>query len=305
MREVYRKQVSLLLDILPEVAKEEVFALHGGTAINLFCLNMPRLSVDIDLTYIPVSADRNTDLQNIRTALENLKERLKKQIPAIRFSDPVRADEELKLICTTPQAMVKIEVNQINRGIIAETELAILCNKAQESFDKFCEVRMVSKGQLWGGKINAALDRQHPRDLFDIRNLMNEVGYSTEIKEGFLFFLLCGKRPIHELLKPHAVDQSAVFESQFSGMTDDSFGYDEYENTREFLIKMINESLTREDKHFLLAFNKGEPNWIKVDYSKFPAVKWKLLNINKLKESNPQKFREQVESLEYTLFLVK
>ncbi len=52
MNEVYTKQVKLLLDVLPEVAREEHFALHGGTAINLFVRDMPRLSVDIDLTYV-------------------------------------------------------------------------------------------------------------------------------------------------------------------------------------------------------------------------------------------------------------
>lgn len=117
MKETYKKQVSLLLDMLPEVAKEEVFALHGGTAINLFCLNMPRLSVDIDLTYIPASENRNIDLQNIRSALERLKERLRKQIPNIHFTNSARAEEELKLLCAIPEAIVKIEVNQINRGL--------------------------------------------------------------------------------------------------------------------------------------------------------------------------------------------
>ena len=302
MKETYKKQVLLLLDILPEVAKEDVFALHGGTAINLFCLDMPRLSVDIDLTYVPASESRDADLQYIRFALERIKERLRKQIPAISFADPIRAEEELKLICTTSDAMVKIEVNQINRGIIAETETVILCDKAQETFDKFCEVRMVSRKQLWGGKINAALDRQHPRDLFDIRNLLNDVGFSIEIKDGFLFFLLCSKRPIHELLRPHSIDQSTVFESQFKGMTDTSFGYDEYERTRKLLIKTINESLTKEDKDFLLSFSKGEPYWGKVDYSRFPAIKWKLLNIKKLKENNFQKYEEQVDTLERILF---
>lgn len=52
--ESYRRQVSLLIKIVPLVAKETVFALKGGTAINLFLRNMPRLSVDIDLTYLPV-----------------------------------------------------------------------------------------------------------------------------------------------------------------------------------------------------------------------------------------------------------
>jgi predicted nucleotidyltransferase component of viral defense system len=300
MKEAYKKQVTLLLDILPEVAKEDVFALHGGTAINLFCLNMPRLSVDIDLTYIP-AGNRDEDLRNIRLALGRVKERLKKQIPIIRFSDSVRAEEELKLICTVPDAMVKIEVNQINRGIIAEPELMTLCDNAQETFDKFCEVRTVSQKQLWGGKINAALDRQHPRDLFDVRNLINEIGYSTDIKEGVVFFLLCGKRPIHELLKPQPIDQSVIFESQFRGMTDNSFGCDEYEDTRKQLVKTINASLTIEDKNFLLAFFKGKPDWTTIDYSNYPAIKWKLLNINKLKDSNLQKYKEQLEMLEQVL----
>lgn len=303
MKDIYKKQVTLLLDILPEITKEEVFALHGGTAINLFSLNMPRLSVDIDLTYIPASNNRDTDLRNIRSALDRIKERLKKQMSAIRFSDSQRAEEELKLICTVPDAMVKVEVNQINRGLIAEPELMVLCDKAQETFDKFCEVRAVSQKQLWGGKINAALDRQHPRDLFDVKNLITEIGYSTEIKEGFIFFLLCGKRPIHELLRPHSIDQSAIFESQFKGMTDVAFGYDEYQTTRELLIKTINDSLTEEDKEFLLAFTKGEPNWSKVDYSKYPAIRWKLLNINKLKENNLVKYKEQIEELERVFFL--
>ena len=303
MKDMYKRQVSLLLDILPEIAKEDVFALHGGTAINLFSLNMPRLSVDIDLTYIPASSNRNMDLKNIRSALDMIKERLKKQMPAIRFSDPARTEEELKLICDMPDAMVKIEVNQINRGLIAEPILMVLCDNAQEAFDKFCEVRTVSQKQLWGGKINAALDRQHPRDLFDVKNLITEIGYSTEIKEGFIFFLLCGKRPIDELLRPHRIDQSAIFESQFKGMTDTIFGYDEYENTRVTLVKTINESLTTEDKNFLLAFSKGEPDWTKVDYSSFPAIRWKLLNINKLKENNINKHKEQIEKLERILSL--
>jgi len=187
MNEAYKKQVALLLDILPSIAEEESFALHGGTAINLFHLDMPRLSVDIDLTYIPFSNDRDVDLDNIRTSLDTIKTRLKKRIPTLRFSDGQRASEELKLICSTPDATVKIEVNQINRGLIADLCSRILCDRAQEGFDRFCEVRTVSVGQLWGGKVNAALDRQHPRDLFDVRNVLDAIGYTDEIKNGFCY----------------------------------------------------------------------------------------------------------------------
>jgi predicted nucleotidyltransferase component of viral defense system len=298
MKEDYKRQVALLLDILPDIATVQDFALHGGTAINLFHLNMPRLSVDVDLTYIPFSNDREVDLKNIRKNLENLKKQIGKRLPEVHFPDFHRALSELKLICATNDVMIKIEVNQINRGLIAEPVTMPLCNRAQEVFDRFCEVRTVSNGQLWGGKINAALDRQHPRDMFDMRNLLNNVGLTVEIKVGFIFFLLGGKRPFHELLNPQRIDQSAVFNSQFSGMADLSFSYRDYEETRERVISETNKSLTDNDKEFILSFAKGKPDWTDTDYSQFPAIRWKLFNINKLKESNPQKFLEQIRLLE-------
>ena len=298
MKEIYTKQVTLLLEILPDVAEEENFALHGGTAINLFHLNMPRVSVDLDLTFIPFSNDRDVDLESIRISLEAIKKRLKKRMPVIRFSDPQRAYKDLKLICSISDVTVKIEVNQINRGLIAEPCTRILCHRAQMIYDRFCEVTTVSAGQLWGGKVNAALDRQHPRDLFDMRNLFNDVGFTDEIKTGFIFFLICGNRPIHELLNPKRLDQRFVFDSQFNGMTDLAFSYEDFEKTREQMIFKIHNSLTDKDKAFLLAFIKGEPNWDDVDYGMFPAVKWKLHHIQKLKVENPQKYQRQIELLE-------
>ena len=299
MKGAYKNQVALLIDILLEIAKEEHFALHGGTAINLFHLNMPRLSVDIDLTFIPFSDNRNNDLIKIRQSLASVKNRLKMNFPNIRFEDEKRSEEELKLLCTKDNATVKVEVNQINRGLIAKPCTKILCRRAEEEFDRFCEVTTVSAGQLWGGKVNAALDRQHPRDLFDMRNLLVETGYTDEIKTGFIFFLLCGNRPFHELLNPKRIDQRIVFDSQFSGMTDQPFSYDEFEETREQVISEVNKRLTASDKKFLLAFTKGEPVWSDVDYSKYPAIRWKLLNIQKLRSNNPQKYQEQIELLQF------
>jgi predicted nucleotidyltransferase component of viral defense system len=303
--DIYKAQVALLLKILPNVLEEENFALHGGTAINLFHLNMPRLSVDIDLTYIPFSSDRNADLDNIRGSLEMTKKRLEERMPDVRFPDSQRALKDLKLICSASDVQIKIEVNQINRGLIAESCLKKLCSRAQDDFNSFCEVKTVSQGQLWGGKINAALDRQHPRDLFDIRNMFNEVGYTDEIKTGFLFFLLGGKRPFHELLNPQKIDQKAVFDSQFIGMTIQPFSYEEYQETRDRLIFEVNRSLTERDRAFLIAFSQGEPVWDHVDYGMYPAIRWKLMNISELKNDNPQKYREQTELLRQSLEQVK
>ena len=96
MKEVFKNQVALLIDILLEIAKEERFALHGGTAINLFHLDMPRLSVDIDLTFFPFSDSREEDLNTIRQSLSAVKNRLKNAFPHIRFENEKRAEEELK-----------------------------------------------------------------------------------------------------------------------------------------------------------------------------------------------------------------
>ncbi len=298
MRNVYKKQVVLLIDILTEIAKDESFVLHGGTAINLFHLNMPRLSVDIDLTFVPFSSDRNEDLGRINRALQELKSRLIYIFPNIRFEDERRADEELKLLCTREYSTVKVEVNQINRGLIAKPCVKTLCKKAEEEFDRFCEISTVSEGQLWGGKLNAALERQHPRDIFDVKSMLQKIGFTNEIKQGFLFFLLCSKRPFDELLNPNYIDQRVVFKSQFSEMTDEEFTYEEFENIRGELIEIIQKSLTLKDKEFLLSFTDGVPLWNEFDYSIFPSVRWKLLNIKKLKEQNIVKHREGLRKLE-------
>jgi len=298
MKDTYKNQVALLIDILLEIAKEDDLALHGGTAINLFHLNMPRLSVDIDLTFIPFSDNRNEDLNKIRQLLASVKNRLRTTFPHIRFEDEKRAEEELKLLCTKDNATVKVEVNQINRGLIAEPCTKILCSRAEEEFDRFCEIKTVSVGQLWGGKLNAALERQHPRDIFDVKNMLQKIGFTEEIKQGFLFFLLCGKRPIDEVINPNFTNQRVVFDSQFSGMTNDKFTYEEFEKIREELVLLIQKSLKSSDKEFLLSFVSGNPYWKDFDYSKYPAVKWKQLNINKLKKENTIKFIENIKKLD-------
>jgi predicted nucleotidyltransferase component of viral defense system len=85
MDESYRKQVALLVKIVPLVAKEVVFALKGGTAINLFLRNMPRLSVDIDLTYLPVK-DRASSLKEIDTAMHRIAKEIERGIQGAKVN---------------------------------------------------------------------------------------------------------------------------------------------------------------------------------------------------------------------------
>ena len=284
----YKSQVSLLLSVLPEVAKEDCFALHGGTAINLFVRDMPRLSVDIDVTYIPVE-DRATSFLNISTALLRIKVTLEAVLANVQVT---HKEKELKLLIANKQAQIKLEVNQVMRGIIAPASEMVLCEKAQNGFDAFCAIPVIPIGQLYGGKICAALDRQHPRDLFDIKNMLQNEGFTHEIKTGFLFCLLGSKRPIYEMLYPHLQDQRAAMANQFDGMSDEPFTYEDFETTRNLLIQTIHKNLADTDRKFLLSFENGTSDWSLYNFKDYPAVQLKLQNIQKLKETNIDKHNE-------------
>ncbi|MGI8811274.1 MAG: nucleotidyl transferase AbiEii/AbiGii toxin family protein [Pyrinomonadaceae bacterium] len=293
----YRRQVELMLNVLTEVAKEKCFALHGGTAINLFVREMPRLSVDIDLTYVPVE-DRTTSLANIQSGLERIKESVERIIANVRVM--LRPDSG-KLQISASGVGIKLEVNPVTRGTLSEPLEMELCAKAQNDFEAFCSIHVVPLGQLYGSKICAALDRQHPRDLFDVKYLLKNEGFSKQIKTGFLLALLSSDRPIHEVISPNFQDQHLAMANQFSGMSDEEFSYKEYEEVRATMVRTIHESLTGEDLKFLLSFAHLMPDWDIYDFERFPAIVWKLTNLQKLKDNNPVKYREQYDALEKTL----
>lgn len=300
----YRAQVELLLQTIPYVAKEKIFALKGGTAINLFIRSMPRLSVDIDLTYVPIN-DRETALNEISEGLGRIRTDLEKSIPGITATAVSREGEDAKINCQLKGAQIKIEVNTTTRGTIYDQEFLRVNKKVEESYGRFAAINVVSMAELFGGKICAALDRQHPRDLFDVRLLMDNEGLTEKIKTGFLVALISHMRPINELLAPTFLDQRNAFGNQFSGMTDLPFSYEDFEKTREELVSDINAKLSTEDRKFLVSFKEANPNWeyfsVK-NANQLPAVLWKLQNIERLKRENPKKHLDLLNTLVKTLF---
>lgn len=281
----YKKQVKLLVEVLPIIGKETCFALHGGTAINLFHSDMPRLSVDIDLTYLPIQG-REASMLGIQKALDRSKKQIETRIANTQVDFYVK---EAKLFISNTEASIKVEVNLIKRGCFNPPAKRILCDKAQEEFDAFCEIQVVDDAHLFGGKICAALDRQHPRDLFDVYRLFKSNNTLSALKKGFFFYLISSNRPLKEMLFPIYKDQKSAFVNHFQGMTEEVFTYQDYENTRIQLIDSIHKLITASDKQFLLSIEKGIPDWESYDFSDFPAVKWKLQNTQKLKNQNPTK----------------
>ena len=294
MKDRYRKQVALLIRIMPSVYKIKEFAVHGGTAINLFHRNLLRYSVDIDVTYIPIE-NRQQSLASINQKLLEVKKNIEKTIPGVVVK---HKPDVWKLLCTLDDATVKIEVNATKRGIIGDVVELPLCEKARNEFSMGCKARTVSFSQLYGGKITAALSRQHPRDLFDCKYM--ELQSFDDVKNGFMLCLLGSDKPIIESLQPNDIDQTEALENQFQGMTETPFDYEDYLESRTALLSLVNGGLTITDKEFLLSFEQGEPDWNKCcagDLSQYPSVQWKLLNIGKLKESNPVKFEQGVNKL--------
>lgn len=296
-RDIYRSQVALLLRIVPFVSQISEFAIHGGTAINLFHSNMPRYSVDIDITYTPIE-DRDTSLQNINRLLAELKSTLERHIPNIKI---IHKPNVWKLLCTLNMAMVKIEVNGTKRGIVGNTIMQPLCESAQNDFHTTCTARTVSITQLYGGKLAAALSRQHPRDLFDFTRMP----YSfNEIRDGLMFALLSSDKPVIESLNPNPIDQHSALEQQFIGMTEQPFTYTDYEKARLDLHNFVKEGLSTDDKRLLLSFESGEPDWSLTtmgDLSKYPSIQWKLLNIKNLQNTNASKFAKGIDGLSKVL----
>ncbi len=148
----YLKQAEQLLKVLPHIAKEDVFALKGGTAINFFWRDFPRLSVDIDLTYLPIQ-ERELSLVNISDRLASIQVRLERIFTNIKVTQKLNASKINGLILNLDGATVKVEPNTTIRGAVFPVVNKKLCTKAEEKFELSTAISTLSLEDLYGGKI--------------------------------------------------------------------------------------------------------------------------------------------------------
>lgn len=297
--DAYRNQVALLIRTLPSVTAEECFAMKGGTAINLFIRELPRLSVDIDLTYLPVQ-DRGTSLAAIDMAMLRIAERITEVVRGARVA-PSRSGENVvtKLVVRGDGAQIKIEVTPVLRGCVFEPEMRPVSPSVEDEFG-FAEMRIVSFPDLYAGKIVAALDRQHPRDLFDVRDLLANEGIDEALRRAFLVYLISHDRPMAEVLAVRRKDIKAEFERGFVGMTRQAVKLDDLLAAREALVSEIVGSMPDAHRRFLLAFEQGEPDWSAIGLSAaadLPAVRWRQQNLNGLSTEKRGRLVKQLEEV--------
>jgi len=297
----YEGQVRLLLQCLPLLRSRLDFALKGGTAINLFVEQMPRVSVDIDLTYLPLKPWTES-LSAIQEGLQGLQHEITQRVPDATVEQQCSGGQVVRLRVVGPEASIKIEPNLIFRGSVYPPEENDLCAKAKHYFQAAVRVQTLSVADLYAGKLCAALDRQHPRDLYDIHLLLQGVGITLRIRRAFVIYLAGHNRPMNELLRPRLKDIRAAYDEQFVGMTDHEISLDELAVVQAELPTLVREALDDDERAFLISLKRGAPEWSRLGIehiAQLPALQWKLLNIRRMEK---EKHQEALGKLEEILF---
>ena len=299
MNQNYIDTVRLLLAIAPAVFASGRFAMKGGTALNLFVQEMPRLSVDIDLVFVDHLADRQAALQAIALELAAVQVTLAgKGLRAHLPANP--SGDDVKLVVSNDTAQVKVEVNFVFRGTALPVETRSLVASAQDLFTTDLTAPVLATAELYGSKLVAAMDRQHPRDIFDVMHMLDHFGWQKSIVDCFVAYLAGHNRPVHEVLFPKTKPLEPAFTNEFVGMTRDTVELDTLMQMQARLIKELPKQLTPAHRDFLMSLVQGEPAWELMPMQhlrELPALKWKLMNLAKLKKSSAKRFVAQTELL--------
>jgi len=298
----FYQQAELVIRIIPFIHQEEVLAIKGGSAINYFIRNLPRLSVDIDLTYVPFK-NRVDSLTDISETLNRISTKIQQTIPdtSIRLK---RTDRKVSsLFIQRKSLQIKVEANTVIRGTVFPCLEKVMCEEARTIFSQSPKAKTSSVPDLYGGKICAALDRQHPRDFFDVKLLLENEGLTEEIRKAFVVYLISHSRPMVELLEPNFKDIRLVFENEFLGMTRESVSLKQLLDARDKLVERIHSDLTSNERRFILSVKECKPDWKLLgldEIDRLPAVQWKLHNLERM---DRKKHAEAVERLKRCLKL--
>ncbi len=272
----------------------DTFALKGGTAINLFVRDMPRLSVDLDLVFPDHTLPREHALTRINDAIRQTAGRLNKR--GFQTHVPTAETGETKLLVLSSRNEVKIEANFVLRGTVRPVRRASLTPAARNVLLADLDIPVVSLEDVYGGKLVAALDRQHPRDLFDVMQLFAHEGITPGIRRAFVVYLASHNRPLFPQLR----DIKHDYAHHFDGMTAETVPLDALLSTRERMVHELQQGLDAKERQFLLSLVQAKPEWSLLDIThleQLPSIRWKVYNLTHLQKTNAKKFAEQFEAL--------
>lgn len=300
----YAEQVGLLVEILPTLALEPRFALKGGTAINLFERNLPRLSVDIDLTWLPCG-EFAEDSALIAESLNKLAELLRAAPLRLQVQTSGAQGAQInRIIASRGRARVQIETTPVMRGTVHPTRTMTVQPAVETEFG-FAEAQVLHFADLYAGKLAATVSRQHPRDLFDIGPFLDHDQLDTELWRTFLVYLTASPKPPADLLAPgEPKDFAEIFDQHFRGMTAIPTSADELLAIRARLLLKMAALLDDASCRFLLSVERETPDFTLIGLPQaatLPAVRRKLDNLNarsdKKREADYRKLDETLSRL--------
>jgi predicted nucleotidyltransferase component of viral defense system len=299
MNREFLETARLLIQVAPLVFVDDQFGLKGGTAINLFLRDMPRLSVDLDLVFTDHAVGRKEAIARINTAVRDAADRLRARRLEV-YVPGAGSDGETKLMVRSGAAEVKVEINTVMRGTVHRVRRASLTPLARDTLLADIEIPVLASEDVYGGKLVAALDRQHPRDLFDVMELFKHEGITPGIRRSFVVYLASHNRPVHEVLFPELRDIQMDYERNFIGMTSQPTELAELLETRDRMINELHAGLDANERRFLLSLVTAQPEWelLGVPHvSELPAVRWKLQNLARLQRERAEQFELQYTAL--------
>ncbi len=296
----YAERVKLLVEILPTLAEEKRFALKGGTAINLFEHDLPRISVDIDLTWLPVG-DFASDTREISTALEKIAVALRSEPLRLQVqTSGTEATGIHRLIASRNRARVQIETTPVMRGTVHPVRTMRVRPGVEQAFG-FAEIQVLDFADLYAGKLSAALSRQHPRDLFDMRPLLDDGRLDEPLWRTFLVYLTCSPKPAAEMLAPQEPrDFEQTFAAHFQGMTATPVTAKSLMEVRARLLQRVSELLDAPSRAFLESVEREAPDFSLIGLphaADLPGVRRKLSNLGKRSAAKRTADYEQLKAL--------
>jgi hypothetical protein len=212
---------------------------------------------------------------------------------------------DTKLIVENDECQVKIEVNVVFRGTVLPVERRALCARTAEMFSAELELPILAPAELYGSKLVAAMDRQHPRDLFDVWNMYQSGGLSADTIECFVTYLAGHNRPTHEVLFGNDKDIANEYQNSFVGMTTgEPLALGTLLDTRTKMRTDLPKMLTDKHRKFLVGLANAEPDWslLKCQHAgELPALRWKLSNLESFRKSRLADFQAQARKLESKL----
>lgn len=205
-----------------------------------------------------------------------------------------------RIVVARGRVQIKVETSAVARGAVLPPRTMVASKSVREQFG-IVETTVLSFEGLYADKLVAALDRQHPRDWFDVKLLYENEGLTDDLFRVFLVYVAGSRRPTHELLAPSKTPRDDGHGPDFAGVTRTPVSMEALQETGRRLLADVRSRLNGGTATFLLSVHDAEPDFAVIGFEeavKLPTVRWKLINLEKLRRSEPAKHMAQRGALE-------